>query len=402
MDKFLSKYQCGFRKGYNAQHCLLAMIEKWKKAVDNGNVFGALLTDLSKAFDCLPHDLIIAKLNSYGFNLTALNLIHNYLTKRKQRTKINHSYSAWEDILFGVPQGSILGPFVFNIFLSDLFLIVDDIDIANYADDSTIYKEHENIDDLITSLQNAAAKFFKWFSDNQMRGNTDKCQLLVSKDESSEIHIGDSVIESSNCEKLLDIKIDSKLRFDDHIQDLCNKANRKLRALAPATPYMNLQKRKVLMNAFFNAQFNYCPLIWMLHSRQNNNKIKHLHERCLRLIHNDKLSSYEELLEKDGSVSIHHKNIQSLAIEMFQIKHGHSPEIVSDIFTQTTQHYNFRQNRDFRIRSVKSVYHGSESISYLGPKIWEIVPAKIKEANSLNSFKIEICKLSLQTLQPIY
>ena len=116
MDKFLSKYQCGFRKGYNAQHCLLAMIEKWKKAVDNGNVFGALLTDLSKAFDCLPHDLIIAKLNSYGFNLTALNLIHNYLTKRKQRTKINQSYSSWEDILFGVPQGSTLGPILFIIF----------------------------------------------------------------------------------------------------------------------------------------------------------------------------------------------------------------------------------------------------------------------------------------------
>ena len=299
--------------------------------------------------------MIIAKLNSYGFNLTALNLIHNYLTKRKQRTKINHSYSSWEDILFGVPQGSILGPILFNIFLSDLFLIVDDIDIANYADDNTIYKEHENIDDLITSLQDAAAKLFKWFSDNQMKGNTDKCHLLLSKDESSEIHIGDSIIESSTCEKLLGIKIDSKLRFDDHIQDLCNKANRTLRALARATPYMNLQKRKVLMNAFFNAQFNYCPLIWMLHSRQNNNKIKHLHERCLRLIHNDKLSSYEELLEKDGSVSIHHKNIQSLAIEMFQIKYGQSPEIVSDIFAQTTQHYNFRQNRDFRIRSVKSV-----------------------------------------------
>ena len=172
MDKFLCKYQCVFRKGYNAQHCLLAMMEKWKKAVDNGSVFGALLMDLSRAFDCLPHELIIAKLNSYSFDLTAVNLIHNYLTKQKQRTKINHSYSAWEDTLFGVPQGSILGPILFNILLSDLFLIVHDIDIANYADNNTIYKEHKNIDDLITSLQDAAAKLFKWFSDNQMKGNT--------------------------------------------------------------------------------------------------------------------------------------------------------------------------------------------------------------------------------------
>ena len=116
----------------------LERIEKWEKAVDNGNVFGAFLTDLSKVFNCLPHDLITAKLNSYGFNLTALNLIHNYLTKQKQITKINHSYSSWEDILFGVPDSSILVPILFNIFLSDLFLIVEDIDIANYADGNTI------------------------------------------------------------------------------------------------------------------------------------------------------------------------------------------------------------------------------------------------------------------------
>ena len=88
-----SKFQCGFRKGYNAQHCLLAMIEKWKTAVDNGGVFAALLTDLSKAFDCIPHDLIIAKLAAYGFDTNAIRLIHNYLSNRKQRVKTNSVYS---------------------------------------------------------------------------------------------------------------------------------------------------------------------------------------------------------------------------------------------------------------------------------------------------------------------
>ena len=106
IDPLLSKFQCGFRKGCGAQDCLLAMLENWKNEVDKGKVFGALLTDLSKAFDCLSHELIIAKLNAYGFSLSALKLVHNYLSKRQERTKINQSYSSWENTLFGVPQGS--------------------------------------------------------------------------------------------------------------------------------------------------------------------------------------------------------------------------------------------------------------------------------------------------------
>ena len=120
----------------------------------------------------------------------------------------------------------------------------DNVDIANYADNSTIYKEHENIDDLITSVEDVAAKLFKQYSDNQMKRNTDKCHSLLSKDESSEVHIGDSIIESSNCEKLLGIKIDSKLLFDDHIQDLCNKANSKTMTISLSNSLHESSKRR--------------------------------------------------------------------------------------------------------------------------------------------------------------
>ena len=150
------------------KNCLLAMLEKWKKAVDKGKVFGALLTDLSKASGCLPHELIITKLNDYGFNLPALKLMHSYLSHRIQ-LKVDHAYSSREEIPFGVPQGSILlTPILFNIFLSDLFLVINDTDFSSYADDNTIYDSGSSIDAVISSLQVSAEKLFQWFSNNQM------------------------------------------------------------------------------------------------------------------------------------------------------------------------------------------------------------------------------------------
>ena len=99
-----------------------------------------------------------------------------------------------------------------------------------------------------------------------MKGNTEKCHLIMSTDQSVNFQLGGSLIERSDCEKMLGVKIDYKLNFDEHVKTLCSKANNKLRALARTTPYMSVEKKKILMNSFFNAQFNYCPLVWMLHT----------------------------------------------------------------------------------------------------------------------------------------
>ena len=202
-------------------------------------------------------------------SLPALTLIQIYLANRKQRTKINDSYSPWIEILFGVPQGSILEPLLFNIFLSDLFLIVKDISIASYADDNTLCGSCDTLEEVILSLQSSSKKLFQWLLDNQIKGNTQKCHLTMNTDQSVNFQLGGSLLERSDCEKMLGVKIDYKLNFDQHVKTLRNKANNKLTALARVTPYMNAEEKK----SFFNAEFNYCSLIWMLHSHRNNNII---------------------------------------------------------------------------------------------------------------------------------
>ena len=124
-DNLLSKYQCGFRKGFNAQHCLVSMIEKWKESVDSGGAFGALMTDLSKAFDCLHHELLIAKLDAYGFDITSVKLIQQWLSNRKQMIKVGNAYSSRKDIFMAFHRHQSFCSLIFNIFLWDLFYFLE-------------------------------------------------------------------------------------------------------------------------------------------------------------------------------------------------------------------------------------------------------------------------------------
>ena len=289
----------------------MKLLEKWKNSLDRGKSFGTLVSDLSKAFDCLNHKLLTAKLNAYRFTLPALRLIHDYLSNRKQRTKIDNNYNFWSEILIGVPQGSILGPILLDIFLVDVFFVVGDIDIASYADDSTPFIVENNIDTVIAYLEVSDA-LFNWFKNNLLKNNVDKCHVLVSTKKPVGITIGDYTIDNSQCEKLLGVKIDVSLNFNDHISDFCKEAIRKISTLARVTPFTELSKRRLLLNAFFASQFSCFSLIWMCHSRSNNRKMNKLHERCLRVIYNDKQYSFTDLLNKDISVSIHMRNIQWL------------------------------------------------------------------------------------------
>ena len=151
-----------------------------------------------------------------------------------------------------------------------------------------------------------------------------------------------------------------------------------------------MNKLRIIMKAFIESQFGYCPLIWMFHSRTLNNRINKIHERALRLVYNDNISTFSELLTKDGSFCIHHRNIQKLAIEMYKVKHNISPPLMNDIFIPKQNTYNLRNSQVWEIRPVKSVYNGTETLSFRGPKTWDMLPNDIKISESLQEF---ICKV---------
>ena len=216
---------------------------------------------------------------------------------------------------------------------------MEDTHIASYADDHKSHVIADNIDGIIKSLEVASEILFKWFSDNLMKINADKRHLLVSTNKTLKIKIRNFDTTNKKSEKLIGIKFDHKFSFDNQISEICKKASRKIHALSRVALYMKISKRCILMNAFFKSQFSYCPLVWMCHSRANNGKINRLHERCLRIIYSDKQSSFETLLEKDGSVSVH--NLQILATEMYKIKNDLSPLIATELFEQRNeQQYN--------------------------------------------------------------
>ena len=181
---------------------------------------------------------------------------------------------------------------------------------------------------------------------------------------------------------LLGITFDKDLKFDDHVNSLCKKTCQKLHALARLLPYMNVEKRRIIMKSFIETQFGYC--------RGINNKINRIYERALRITYNNKSSSFQDLIDKDNSVTMYHRNIRTLAIETFKIQHELSPPLLNEFFVERNCNYNLRGNSFLIRRKVNSVRHGTESVSCLARKIWDILSKEIKNSETLNAFKLKI------------
>ena len=308
MENKISKCVTGFRKSHGTQHSLIVMLEKWKKASDKEENMSAIFMDLSKAFDTINHDLLLAKLKTYGFSKQTLSFMCRYLKNRRQRVQINNKFSSLKEVIAGVPQGSIDGPLLFNLFINDLFLFICFSTLSNYADDNNLFATGTDIQLINQMLLSDFRAVNNWFYENFMILNPGKCHFMsIGKDTRDEdvFYYDNLTLKNSNEEEILGVTIDRKLTFHQHIKKMCHKAGQKLSALLTLSPYLDTSKRKIIYTTMVKSQLNYCPLVWMFCPRRSSNLINKVQERALRITYNDQLTDLKSLLSNHNEITIH-------------------------------------------------------------------------------------------------
>ena len=384
---------CAYRKKYGTQHVLVKLIDSWKCALDENKYAGTLLMDLSKAFDCVPHGLLIAKMHAYWLTRNACEFMASYLSDRHQRVRITNEKSTWMPLLKGVPQGSCLGPLLFNIFMNDIFYFMESCDLINYADDNTLSAVSNTIDMVISSLGQDTESAIKWFVGNFMQVNPEKFQFMFIKpvmcrfDTPDFIEIQDTKIMCEHEVKLLGVTIDEKLKFDRHVDILCKKAAKQLNVMHRFKSIFNSKEKEVIYNTFILSNFNYCLIVWHFCGKSSTKKMEAIQERALRFMFNDKKSTYDSLLEKCNFKTLHIRWIKTIATEVFKSLHKMNPAFMKDMFQQKDISYGLRDEIILNQPKFKKLSYGRNTFKYYGSHIWNLLPNETKLCTNIENFK---------------
>ena len=347
--------------------------------------------DLSKAFDCLPHGLLIAKLKAYGLSEEAVKLLDSYLNDRSQQIKLGPYASSWEKLFKGVPQGSILGPLLFNVFINDIFDFIVQSILYNYADDNTLSFIHKDLLHLKSVLEQESQILISWFDQNLMKANPDKFQAICigkkTHDNIESFQIGQTNIKCDDSVTLLGINIDYMLKFDAHVSEICKKASKQLAVLKRLGGFLTKQGKLVIYNSFIASNFSYCPLAWHFCSAASTNKLEKVQERALRFINNDHTSSLNDLLKSTKTQPLHVRRIKQMACEVFKIINKMSPEYINDLVEIKTSTYNFRAEKQAEVPRVNTTRYGLRSFRSEAARVWNSLPNEMRVAESYPQFR---------------
>ena len=401
-NRLLHEKQSGFRAGHSTESALILLIDSWLKAINEGKLVGCVMIDFRKAFDLVDHAVLLKKLEIYKCGKSALSWFKSYLSTRTQKVSIKHSKSDTENITCGVPQGSILGPLLFLIFINDLPLKLQNIVASTdlYADDTTIYDIQYDKQVLENNLQRSLILLQQWCKENGMLINTDKTKVMFITSRQKRCNLNDASfhlkcnnidLKLTKGDKILGANIDENLIWDSHYKYIVKKVSTHLWLLSQISSYLSVKDRLLFYNAYIRPHFDYCSVIWGSSTCSNTDKITKLQRRACKLILRNEYSNLEEAQNRLNMLSFSESVFLQKAKVMYKVSNNIAPEYLTDLFkmresnSNSTLNLRSVSNKHFLIPKPK-INLFKNSLSYSGALVWNSIPLDIKNSMTLNSF----------------
>ena len=395
----LHSTQSGFRPNYSCETALLQMINKFHQAINNGQIIGMVMVDFRKAFDLVDHTLLLKKLKHYKICGDTLQWFSSYLLNRKQKVVMNNVESSTADLECGVPQGSILGPLLFLMFINDLPLYTNNVFTDLYADDTTLYVTGHSQYSVQENLQLALQKLSVWCKHNGMLLNTEKTKLMLITTPQKRLHLqynilhltyNNEILKNIENDKVLGVHIDNNLTWTVHTEFIAKKIASNLWLLSKLKEYLSTEHRVQFYKTYIQPHIDYCSTVWGGTSHSNLNRIYRLQKRAVKIILNYEYNDIASSMNDLKIMNIYERIFLRKAKFMFKISKAITPSYINVMFSlrpinETIQSLRSVNTSSFQIpRPQKEIF--KQSLIYSGPIIWNNLPDSLKNLETVNSF----------------
>ena len=396
-NNILSSVQSGFRAKHSTVTALVKVLDDWMMAMDRGEYTGAIFVDLKKAFDTVDHKVLLKKLFDIGVRGLTLKWFENYLINRRIVTKVNNSISEEKHLTHGVPQGSILGPLLFCIFINDLPDIFKLSQVHLYADDTVIYFSHKNPNVVESALNTEMEVLDKWMCKNKLLINYTKTvsmligtRNLLADYNTLNVKIRNMILQKVKTTKYLGLHIDEELKWDIHINSMCQKISKLVGFLGRLRHIVNETSLNLIYKSVILPHFDYGDIVWQSAPKSFLSPLQKLQNRAGRIIM--KINPFSHISNQHihdtlGWEFLDCRNNKHLCTMIYKILHNFTPNYMSENITRRTLNYTLRSNQNLYLPKPKS-NHCKRTFLYRGISIYNKLPNEIRSATSIRSFKI--------------
>jgi len=397
-NNLIYPFQSGFRNRHSCHSALSHMVNRWLTSMNNSEMTGALFLDLSKAFDLVNHDLLLNKLATYHFSANSLLFFKSYLSGRTQYVFVNGKSSLDGTIRNGVPQGSILGPLLFSIYINDLPLSISQshVHCSLFADDTTLDVSSPKSSIITSSLQKALDDVCKWCRENSMILNPSKteCMLITTRQKQQlnppplSLSINSEPIKQVKQHKSLGIIIDDQLTWQAHLDQTCKTVSKNLFLLTKLIPFTDPPTRRLFYAAHIQSHIDYSSTVWDGCSENTLKRLHSLHRRAAKLILPMRSDSAEERMRELDMLPLHKHLLYNKGVFMHKVTHSSAPQYLTDLFHPAASPYKKAERKLFVPRPRIDMF--KNSISYAGAHLWNDFPDHITQAPSMSTFRARL------------